>query len=332
VRTARLPTPADPRVVVAIATYNGRHLLEVMLPSLAGQVFRDFRVVVVDDASSDGTPAWLEREWPEVEVVALERNGGVTAAFNVCLRAAHPAPMVGLFNNDMELDPGCLGSLVEALDQHPGAGSAGAKLVSFHDRRVLDGAGDLFDWGGTGWRRGHGEIDDGRYEQPCEIFGACGGAALYRAAAIEQVGDFDESFFAFVEDTDWAFRARLAGWGCRYVPGAVAYHMGSATLGQGATEFTQYHLWRNGIWLVAKDYPPAALLRHAPRLLYVQAAQLAVAARYGRLAVLRRAVRDALRASRAVRRRRRAVQATRVVGLRTLEEAVAAGQPERRSR
>lgn len=322
----------DPKVVVSIATWNGRHLLEVMLPSLAGQAFRDFRVVVVDDASNDGTTEWLAREWPEVQVVALEQNGGVTAAFNVCVRAARPAPLVGLFNNDMELDAGCLGSLVEVLDRHPGAGSAGAKLLSFHDRGVLDGAGDLFDWGGTGWRRGHGEADDGRYDEPCEIFGACGGAAVYRSAAIEQVGTFDESFFAFVEDTDWAFRARLAGWGCRYVPEAVAYHMGSATLGVGATEFTQYHLWRNGIWLVAKNYPLEALLRHAPRLLYVQAAQFAVALRSGRLCVWARAVRDALRASGAVLHRRRAVQAMRTVNVRTVEEAAAAGQPARRSR
>jgi GT2 family glycosyltransferase len=311
-------------VVVAVATYNGRHLLETFLPSLAAQEFGDFRTVVVDDASADDTVEWLAREWPDVEVVALERNGGVTAAFNHCLRAAAGAEFVALFNNDMELDPRCIGELVRDLREHPGAGSATAKLLDFHDRDVLDGAGDLFRWAGTGWRRGHGEPDRGQYERPGPIFGACGGAALYRRAAIEAVGGFDESFFAFMEDTDWALRAQLAGWPCRYVPTAVAYHMGSATLGKGLTDFTRYQLWRNAIWMIAKDYPAGALVRHAHQLLYVQAAQLALSARDRKLGVWWRAIRDAIRGLPAVLRRRRAVQRTRRVSVRELEAAVRA--------
>ncbi len=326
-----MPRPADPTVAATVATFNGRHLLEKLLPSLAAQRFRDFRVIVVDDASDDGTVAWLAEVWPEVEVVALKLNVGVTAAFNACIEAARGAELIAMFNNDMELDADCLGELVRALRAHPEAGSAGAKLLDFGDRGLLDGAGDVFDWAGSGWRRGHGERDEGRYDEPCEIFGACGGAAIYRAETVAEVGGFDEAFFAFVEDTDWAFRAQLAGWSCRYAPAAVAYHMGSATLGPGMTEFTQYHLWRNGIWLVTKDYPLASVVRHLPRILYVQAAQLAVALRARRLGLWARAVRDAALGLPRTLGRRRAVQAARRVGPRELEARVRAGR-SRRSR
>jgi GT2 family glycosyltransferase len=321
----RLPEPVDPVLTVAILSYNGRHLLEVILPSLASQDFRDFRVVVVDNGSRDGTAAWLAEHWPQVTVVALPENVGVTAGLNACARAA-PTEFVGLFNNDLELHPAALGELVAALRQHPEAASAGAKLLDFHDRTVVDGAGDLFSWAGRGGRRGHGERDRGQYDEARAFFGACGGAAVYRRQAFDVVGPFDEQFFAFFEDVDWSFRAQLAGWGCRYVPSAVVYHMGSATLGKGMTEFTQYHLWRNTVWLVLKNYPLAALLRHFPRIAYVQALELRGAARERRLGLWARAMGDALRGLPGALRRRAAVQRTRRRSTRELETIVAASR------
>jgi len=320
------PAPAGVPTTAAIASYNGRELLETVLPSLAAQRFRDFRTVVIDDGSSDGTVEWLARRWPDVEVVALPRNVGVTAALNVCLRAGAESELVVLLNNDLELDPDCLGELVRAMGENPNAGSAGAKLLDFYDRSVLDGAGDVLDWAGTGWRRGHGEPDDGRYDAPQAIFGLCGGAAIYRRAALEDVGEFDESFFAFVEDTDWALRAQLAGWSARYVPTAVAFHMGSATIGAGMSDFTRYHLWRNSVWLIAKDFPLAALVRRAPRILYVQAAQLYLATRAGKLGLWLRIMRDAARGLPAALQRRRDVQRRRRVSVRELERVVTADQ------
>lgn len=326
--SAALPGDRNAAVVLAIASRDGRHLLAQMLPSVAAQSFRDFRVVVVDDASGDGTAQWLGAEWPQVQVVALERAGGVTAAFNVCIEAARDAQFLALFNNDMELHPDCVGELVGALGAHPEAGFATAKLVNFHDRALLDGAGDLFYWSGMAWRRGHGERDEGQYDEPGAVFGACGGAALYRCSALDAVGPFYEPFFAFLEDVDWSFRARLAGFTCRYVPSAVTYHMGSATLGAGMTDFTRYHLTRNAIWLVARDYPAAALWRKLPRLARGQAALFLDARRHGQLRVWARAWRDALRGLPGVLRDRRRVQARARVGLPELERAVAEGHAE----
>jgi GT2 family glycosyltransferase len=314
----RLPRAQAP-LVVAVPSYNGRHLLEQILPSLAAQTFREFRVVIVDDASQDGTVPWLRGAWPEAEVVALERNGGVTAAFNHCLAAAGDAELVALFNNDMELAADCLGELVEAMRRHPEAGSATAKLIDFHRRELLDGAGDVFSWTAMAARRGHGEPDDGRYDEPQPVFGACGGAAVYRRAALEDVGGFDEAFHAFSEDVDWALRAQLAGWECRYVPTAVAFHMGSATLGPGLTDFTAYHLWRNAVWIVAKDFPAAALVRRAPHIALGLMTNLAAAWWERKLDLWRRAMRDAVRGLPGALRRRRAVQRRRRRSLRELD-------------
>jgi GT2 family glycosyltransferase len=321
---ASLPTAPQtgaPLVTVAIASYNGRHLLEVIIPSLARQRFRDFEVIVVDDGSSDDTLVWLHENWPGVEVVALPTNGGVTAALNVCARSGR-GDLLGLFNNDLELEPNCIGELVAALAQHPEAGFAAAKLLDFHDRETIDGAGDVFTWEASAGRRGHGERDHGQYDQPRPIFGACGGAALYRRSALEAVGPFDEDFYAFYEDVDWNLRAQLAGFSCRYVPTAVVYHMGSATLGAGLTDFTRYHLWRNALWIVVKDLPAGAILRHAHRLLLGQVLNLAVAVRDGKLDVWWRVWRDALRGLPGALRKRREVQRRRRISVRQLESVV----------
>jgi GT2 family glycosyltransferase len=321
-------------VTAAVLSYDGRHLLEVILPSLAAQRFRDFEVVVVDNGSTDDTVAWLKADWPEVEIVSLPRNIGVTAALNVCARSGR-GELLGLFNNDLELEPDCLGELVAALEAHPEAGWAGAKLMDFHQRDVIDGAGDVFTWAATGGRRGHGERDRGQYDTPRAIFGACGGAALYRRGVLRQVGPFDEAFFAFYEDIDWDMRAQLAGFSCRYVPRAVAYHMGSATIGRGLTDFTRYHLWRNTLWIIVKDLPASAIVRHAHRLLLGQLVNLAVAVKDRKLGIWLRVWRDAVRGLPQVLRKRREVQALRSIDRRALEAIVgphggisADGRPE----
>jgi GT2 family glycosyltransferase len=315
------PAQDVPLLTVTVLSYDGRHLLETILPSLAAQRFRDFEVVVVDNGSRDDTEAWLGEHWPEIDVVSLPENVGVTAALNVCARAGR-GELVGLFNNDLELEPDCLGEMVSALRAHPETGWVGAKLRDFEQRELFDGAGDVFTWAGTGGRRGHGEPDRGQYDTPREIFGACGGAAIYRRSAFAAVGEFDEDFFAFYEDVDWNLRAQLAGLGCRYVPTAVVYHMGSATIGRGLSDFTRYHLWRNGLWIIAKDLPAGALLRHAHQLALGQAVNLAVAIRDRKLGIWLRVWRDAVRGLPRVLRKRRDVQARRRIGLRELEAIV----------
>ena len=181
---------------------------------------------------------------------------------------------VALLNNDMELEPGWLAELVAALDADPGAGSAASKLRMLREPGLLDGAGDLVTWYGATWRRGHGEPDRGQYDAPGVVASPCAGAALYRRRALEEVGGFDERFFAYLEDADWGLRSQLAGWRCLWVPSAVAYHLGGATsrrMGDLETEL----IARNTLALVLKSFPAARLLAWSPLILGYQAYVLA---------------------------------------------------------
>jgi GT2 family glycosyltransferase len=298
------------RVAVVIPTWNGRELLEAALSSLAEQRYSDFDVIVVDNGSADGTAAHLRSAWPDVEVVALPDNRGFAGAVNAGVARAS-GEYVALLNNDMELDPGWLAELVAALDADPGAGSAASKLRMLREPGVLDGAGDLVTWYGATWRRGHGERDHGQYDEPGVVASPCAGAALYRRAALDAVGGFDERFFAYLEDTDWGLRAQLAGWPCLWVPAAVAYHLGGATsrrMGDLETEL----IARNTLALVLKSFPAARLVAWSPLIAGYQASMLARAVGRGTWrAVLRgwagalRGLPDTLGARREVRSRTR---------------------------
>ena len=240
------------RVAVVIPTWNGRELLDGALASLAGQSL-PAEAIVVDNGSTDGTTAHVRERWPEVSLVALPANRGFAAAVNAGV-AASSSEYVALLSNDMELEPEWLAELVAALDADPGAGSAASKLRMLREPGRLDGAGDLVTWYGATWRRGHGEPDRGQYDARGVVASPCAGAALYRRRALEQVGGFDERFFAYLEDADWGLRSQLAGWRCLWVPSAVAYHLGGATsrrMGDLETELTA----RNTLALVLELVP-----------------------------------------------------------------------------
>jgi GT2 family glycosyltransferase len=267
------------RVAVVIPTWNGRELLDGALGALARQSFAGARVIVVDNGSTDGTAEHVRTAHSGVELVALPENRGFAAAVNAGIAAAD-TELVALLNNDMEPDPGWLAELVAALDADPGAGSAASKLRMLREPGVLDGAGDLVTWYGATWRRGHGEPDRGQYDAPGIVASPCAGAALYRRRALDEVGGFDERFFAYLEDADWGLRAQLAGWRCVYVPTAVALHLGGATsrrMGDLETEL----IARNTLALVLKSFPATRLLAWSPLILGYQAYTLARAVAHG---------------------------------------------------
>jgi GT2 family glycosyltransferase len=308
------------RVAVVIPSWNGRELLAGVLPTLAAQSYRDARTLVVDNGSNDGTVDWLAREWPDVEVLALERNIGFAPAVNRGVGASDEE-YVALLNNDMELDPGWLEALVRALDSDPQAGAATPKQRSAHDRERLDGAGDALARTGGATRRGAGEPDRGQYDRGERVFSASAGAALYRRAALDAVGPFDESFFAYLEDVDWGFRAQLAGRPARYVPEALVYHLGGAT-SRRTPDRERYLVARNHVAFVLKNFPAPWIARYAPLIAAELARQLFVAARAGQARAVLRGWRDAARRLRATLRERRRVQGTRTVEPAALRAAV----------
>ncbi len=281
-------------MTVAVLTYNGRELVATVLDSLALQTYGDLRTVVVDNGSTDGTAELIAERWPQTTVVMAPENVGVTAGLNRCLEAGAGSEFVLVLNDDVELDPRCIEELVADMRAHPTVAAVQAKLLDFTRRDLLDGTGDSYSWAGLAHRRGQGEQDRGQYDDRADVFGVCGAAAMYRGSAVAAVGEFDAQLQAYCEDTDWSFRARLVGYGCRFVPGARVYHIGSAALGPRVSDFSLYQNWRNQIWVVAKNYPRGALLRHGPDLLMGAAATLYVAVRHRRLGLWLRAWRDAL--------------------------------------
>jgi len=310
------------RACLAVLSFEGRDLLARTLPSIVSQRGSDFDVVVVDNGSTDDTAGYLARDWPGVRVVALEANVGVTAALNVCVRAGEGAEYVAILNNDVELEPDWLATLIATLESHPEAAAASGKLLRFHEREVIDRTGDLVFWSGAAFGRGAGETDQGQFDTAEEVFAVGGAAALFRTSAFERVGSFDERFFAYLEDVDWGFRCRLAGMTARYEPRARGYHMGGATLGL-INPFSLYHLRRNVVWLVAKNHPAPSLLRHGWSVLAFLAAGLALSVRPRQLPVVLRAYFHAVRGLRPVLAQRREIQHARRAAPRDLEAVMA---------
>jgi GT2 family glycosyltransferase len=308
------------RVTAIVLNYDGRELLDVMLPSLLAQDYEDVRVVLVDNGSRDGSPAHVRERWPAVEVLEIPDNIGVAAALNRGAEATD-GEYVALLNNDLELLPGWLGALVCCLDEHPRAATATGKMLSYHRRDHLDGAGDLFMWSGAATHRGFGERDEGQYDAVGPVFSPCAGAALYRRAAFEAVGPFDEDFFAYLEDIDWGLRAQLAGFESRYEPAAVCFHHGGATTGQRRRYYDRLQR-RNQILLVIKDYPGRALLRHGTKVLLHQAGWIVAAYRDGALREQLASVADAARLAPRMLAKRRDVQRRRRASLAQLDRIV----------
>jgi GT2 family glycosyltransferase len=315
------------RLTVAIPTYNRRDLMDVVLPPVFAQEFDgELDVVLVDDGSTDGTADYVRDRWPSVRVVEQD-NRGISAAMNRCLEEGAKSDYVALLNNDVEIAPGWAGAIVAALDGDPKAGSATGKMLDYRVRDVLDGAGDAMRWSSGCWRRGHGEPDRGQYDRQEYVLSPCGGAAVYRRAAIDAVGGFDRDFVAYYEDVDWGLRAQLLDWRCVYVPSAVCFHMGSASTNSSerANEFAML-LRRNGFFLVMKDFPLRAIVLHVPEIVVHHAGWFLDSVRNGLGLWHLRAFGSALRNAPKMLRKRAAIQRTRRVDLAYLDSVVTRGR------
>ena len=307
-----LDTLCPPRVSVIIPNWNTLKFLGPCLASLRKQTFRDFETALVDSGSADGSLSFVAENFPEVETIALGENRGFSGAVNAGIRASE-AEFAVLLNNDTEQDPAWLAELVRAADAHPEAGSFASKLVNFHDRRVLDGAGDALRKSGLPYRLGHGERDLGQFDEPVPVFGACAAAALYRREMLDDIGLFDEDFFAYCEDGDLSFRAQLAGYGCLYVPKAVVYHVGGASTGGKRSQAATRLGTRNGICLLVKDLPAPLVPGILIPFVAGQISRLAVTALSGVLPAHLTGLAEALRLMPKMLRKRRDIQKRRRV-------------------
>jgi GT2 family glycosyltransferase len=290
-------------VTVVIPNWNGRHFLEPCLEALREQRFRDFETLVVDNGSTDGSQQLLREQFPETRLLELGENRGFAAAMNAGVGAAE-TPLVAFLNNDTEADPGWLGELVACLERHPDAAAAASKLL-IRSSGLVDGAGDCFGTDLFPHPRGHGLPDEGLAEE-VEVFGASGGASLWRAEALAQAGGFDEAFFAYFEDADLSFRARHAGWTFWFAPGSVVLHHRGGTSG-GFSDFAFVHPVRNRWFLAVKNVPLRVVLRHLPAVVWSEL-ELWVRAVYRRkLGAMLRAYRELASSRGRLRRQRREI-------------------------
>lgn len=257
-----LQDSATPFLSVIVPNYNGEKFLPTLLGALARQRFTDFETIVVDDASSDDSVAWLEANYPAARVIVNRHNRGFVASCNLAASAARGRILVFL-NNDTEPEAGWTEALALAVCAHPEAAIFASKLLLFDRRDVLHSAGDELGRDGVPRNRGVWQRDTGQYDGNPQVFGGCGGAVAYRRDLWETLGGFDETFWMYLEDADFAFRAQLLGAEARFVPQARVYHHLSAT---GGGALSSYYVGRNTIWMIVKNMPRRMLVRQLPAI------------------------------------------------------------------
>jgi GT2 family glycosyltransferase len=300
-----------PVISIIILNWNGRKFLKECLDSLLVQTFREFETILVDNGSTDGSVPFVRENFPWVRLVLLSENLGFSEGNNRGLKVCQGNFIVTL-NNDTRVAPGFLAELLGSADPERGIGMVAAKIVAFLEPGRIDGVGVKIARNGMAYNIGVGETDTGQYDTARQVFGPCAGAALYCRAMLEQVGFFDPEFFAYQEDTDLAWRGRLAGWKCVTAPKALVYHIHSATSGK-MSPFTVYHVQRNKWYVIFKNWPLDIILKHLPRIIACDAAALVLAMLMGRGKAALKARSDVLRSLRQLLDGRRKVQEMRTL-------------------
>jgi GT2 family glycosyltransferase len=313
------PLPA-PECSVIVVNWNGRHLLGPCLDSLRAQTFRDFEIILVDNASTDGSPQWVAGSYPEVRLLVQSTNLGFAGGTNAGLAAARGQFLV-LLNNDTQAGPACLEALLEAARQDERAGMVAGVLVFAHRPEIIASAGMRVQWDGVVLDHLVGRPRSSLPPAPVEVFGPSGGAALYRRAMLDEIGPFRPEFFAYLEDAELAWRGRLAGWRCWLAPRAVVRHVYSASAGQDSS-FKAFYLARNRWLLLFLDLPAGLWLRYAPLIVAYDLAACAYGLLTGNLAVVRGRL-AALKMIPQLRPLRQEVQRQRRVPLREIARLIA---------
>ena len=244
------------KVTIIIPNYNGLSFLEPCLKALAVQTTKEFDLLVVDNGSDDGSASWLKEH--KIPGIFLPENLGFSGAVNAGIRKAK-TPYVILLNNDTEAEPAYVERLVRAIEASPRIFSVSPKMIQMYHRERIDDAGDMYSVMGWAYQRGVGQEEE-RYNRPCHIFSACAGAAIYRRNVGEESGYCVELHFAYLEDLDVGYRAKIAGYYNRYCPDAVVYHVGSGTSGSKYNSFKVRLAARNSVYVNYKNMPLLQLL------------------------------------------------------------------------
>lgn len=292
---------------IVIPTWNGAPMLAATLETLSRQTYPIARVIVVDNGSTDNSVAVAQTAG--AQVISLSENRGFAAAVNRGIREA-TAEYLLILNNDVTLPPEWLARLMAKLEEKSETGLENAqawfatgKLLNAQQHELLDGSYDAICRGGCAWRCGQGRLDSELWNRPKTIHLAPLTAAVFRASLFKTLGLLDEQFESYLEDVDFGLRCAEAGYNGVYVPEAVAYHRGSATLGRWHPD-TVRKIARNQVLLIAKHYPPNWVLRYGWSVFIAQGLWGFVALRHGTLFAYLVGKLDGLRQFRAARGKR----------------------------
>ena len=247
---------------ILIVNYNSWSLLTKCLTALSAQTFKDFEVLVIDNASAEPPPAGLLSSLPRLRFFQNEVNTGFAQANNRLIEELSDDSWAVLLNPDTSAHPEWLASLVAASLAHPAYSLFSSHLLMTSDTDLLDGDGDSYQVSGLAWQNGHGQRVQAALV--AEVFSPSAAAAMIQVSMIRAIGGFDEDFFCYVEDVDLGLRLRLAGEKCLFIPEAVVEHVGSATTGGRRSDFVVYHGHRNLVWCYVKNVPLSLLLATLP--------------------------------------------------------------------
>ena len=253
---------STPWATIIIVNYNAGHFLQRAIDAVATQIDKDFELIIVDNASTDGSFGNLRTDHiPNLKLMALTENIGFAAANNLAANSAQ-GRWIALLNPDTEAKPEWLGAFRSATEAFSETAMFAGPTLSTANPDVLDGAGDCYFGMGIPWRGGYGRPSQ---ELPGigECFSACGASALIRRDVFLDIGGFDETFFCYCEDVDLGFRLRLEGHRCIFWPSAVALHYGSGTTSV-ASDFAVRHGTRNRLWTFVKNMPPLGFILGLP--------------------------------------------------------------------
>jgi len=262
-----------PLLSVVIPNWNGKVFLDTCLDALRHQTYDTLEVLIVDNASADGSQAYIREQYPEVRLLELPENRGFTGACNAGMEAAQ-GDYIALLNNDTEVDPNWVQAVVDAFENHADVGIIASKMLLFDRRDHIHTAGDGFTQDGRPFNRGVWEKDEGQYDTEEFVFSACGGSSVYRRILLDEIGLLDDDYFFLMEDVDFSWRAQIAGWRVLYTPRAIVYHHLSAT-GGGST--ASYYDGRNSFYVLIKNLPTELWLKYG-KLIFKRQLRTAIGA------------------------------------------------------
>jgi GT2 family glycosyltransferase len=271
-----------PLISIVIPNYNGSRYLESCLKSLAVQSCKEFEIIIVDNGSTDNSVEIVRAVAPEAILLPQKRNLGFAGGANAGIRSSR-ATWVALLNNDTEVAQDWVLQCTKAIQAHPEASFLACRVLHYNDRSRVYSAGDCFLRAGIGYRRGQEQPDRNEFLQEREVFSASGCAALYRKTALEEIGLFDERFFAYLEDVELGLRLQSRGYHGRYAPRAEVYHHGATTSGGEFSRLSVYMRTRNSLLILLKSIPFTILMRCLPMIILGQLSWMFRAAAHGRI-------------------------------------------------